>query len=49
MAHTSCDNSNFILGFNVTSGNVHDSLVFQDGVENFTERYKDIILVTTVD
>lgn len=49
MAHTSCDNSNFILGFNVTSGNVHDSLAFQDGVENFTERYKDKILVTTVD
>ena len=29
-AHVACDRNNFILGAEVTSGNVHDSIVFDD-------------------
>ena len=49
LAHTACDDSNFILGFNVTSGNIHDSVAFNDVFENVVERYKDEVLVTAVD
>ena len=30
VAGTACDKRNFILGFAVTSGNVHDSVMFDD-------------------
>ena len=29
-AHTACDKNNFILGVNVTPGNIHDSVAFHD-------------------
>ena len=47
--NTACDDSNFILGFNVTAGNVHDSVAFQDVFENVIEGYRYKILVTAVD
>lgn len=28
LAHTACDNNNFILDFHITSGNIHDSVAF---------------------
>lgn len=49
LAHTACDDANFILGFDVTSGNVHDSVAFQSIFENVTERYKEEVIVTAVD
>lgn len=49
LAHTACDDANFILGFDVTSGNIHDSVAFQNVFENVTERYKDEVIVTAVD
>ena len=30
LAHTACDNNNFILDFHITSGNIHDSVAFSD-------------------
>ncbi|URZ17244.1 IS1182 family transposase ISBpu1 [Clostridium felsineum DSM 794] len=30
LAHTACDDANFVLGFEVTAGNVHDSIGFYD-------------------
>lgn len=42
LAHTACDDANFILGFEVTSGNIHDSVAFQEGYINVYKRYKDL-------
>ena len=39
-AHTVCDKNNFILHTEVTSGNVHDSLVFDKLFNNITSKYK---------
>ena len=47
--HTACDDSNFILGFEVTSGNVHDSKIFNDVYEKVKRRYNDKIEVIAVD
>ena len=30
LAHTACDNNNFILDYHITPGNVHDSVAFSD-------------------
>lgn len=30
LAHTACDNNNFILDFHITPGNIHDSVAFSD-------------------
>jgi transposase len=49
LAHTACDDANFILGFDVTAGNVHDSVAFQSVFENVTKKYKDEIIITAVD
>lgn len=49
LAHTACDDANFILGFDVTSGNIHDSVAFQNVFENVTMRYKNEVIVTAVD
>ncbi len=38
LAHTACDDANFILGFEVTSGNIHDSVAFQEGYINVYKR-----------
>jgi len=48
-AHTACDDRNFILGFHVTAGNVHDSVAFNDVYTKVRERYGDKIISTAVD
>lgn len=47
--HTACDDSNFILGFEVTPGNVHDSKIFNDVYEKVKKRYDDKIEIIAVD
>ena len=49
LAHTACDDANFILGFDVTVGNIHDSVAFESVFKNVTDRYKDEIIITAVD
>ena len=49
LAYTACDDSNFILGFDVTPGNIHDSVAFKDVFENVTDKYSDKIIITAVD
>ena len=41
-AHTACDANNFILGFDITAGNVHDSMAFDELYEQITSKYKEI-------
>jgi len=38
-AHVACDKKNFILGFEVTPGNVHDSKVFDPVYDNVTHAF----------
>ena len=49
LAHTACDDANFILGFEVTAGNVHDSVAFEDVFSKVKERYESQIVATAVD
>lgn len=49
LAHTACDDANFILGFEVTAGNVHDSVAFEDVFNKAKERYESEISVVAVD
>lgn len=41
-AHTVCDKNNFILGVQVTPGNLHDSIVFDTIYDKVTQRFPDI-------
>jgi transposase len=41
-AHTACDKHNFVLEVQVTPGNVHDSVAFDDLYTKVTERYPEI-------
>lgn len=41
-ANTACDKNGFVLGTNVTAGNVHDSQSFDGIYDKVTEKYKDI-------
>lgn len=46
-SNTACDRNNYILGFNVTAGNVHDSVSFWDlynKINNERENVKSIVL-----
>lgn len=45
-AHTVCDKHNFVLDVAVTSGNVHDSVVFDELFDKVTERFPEIKTVT---
>lgn len=47
--HTACDDSNFIVGFDVTAGNLHDSVMFVDVYEKVKERYLDNIKIVAAD
>ncbi len=49
LAHTACDDSNFILGFEVTAGNIHDSVAFEDVFNKVKERYETEIAAVAVD
>lgn len=44
-AHTVCDKHNFILDTVVTSGNVHDSVAFDELYERVTKRFPEIKIV----
>lgn len=49
LAHTACDDSNFILRFEVTAGNVHDSVAFEDVFSKVKERYESEIAAVAID
>ncbi|MDS0525875.1 IS1182 family transposase, partial [Clostridium sp. SHJSY1] len=49
LAHTVCDDANFILEFGVTSGNIHDSAAFEDVFEKVNKRYEDELMITAID
>jgi len=41
-AHTACDARGFVLGYEVTAGNVHDSAAFDPLYDQITERFLEI-------
>ena len=41
-AHVACDRHNFILGCEVTPGNIHDSTVYDTVYDKVTERFKEV-------
>lgn len=41
-AHTVCDKNNFILGCDVSAGNVHDSVMFDPIYKNVIEKFPEI-------
>jgi transposase len=45
-AHTACDEHGFILGFEITPGNVHDSAAFDTVYDKVTEAFPEIQIVT---
>jgi transposase/transcription elongation factor Elf1 len=45
-AHTASDEHGFILGYEVTPGNVHDSKAFDKVYDKVTDRFKEIQTVT---
>ena len=44
-AHTACDSKGFVLGVEVTAGNVHDSVAWDKVYDDVTSRY-DVELIT---
>ena len=48
-AHTACDKNNFILGVEVTAGNVHDSIPFDALYDKVTEQFSDEVLYVSAD
>lgn len=49
LAHTACDDNNYILDFNITPGNVHDSVAFSDLYSKLHKRYPNDITAVAVD
>ena len=45
-AHVACDENNFILGCEVTPGNVHDSMVFDRVYDAVVETFEEVETVT---
>lgn len=45
LAHTACDKNNFILDFELTAANVHDSTVFDKVYDKVTKRFDNIEIV----
>lgn len=45
-AHTACDKHGFVLGVEVTAGNVHDSVAFDPLYDAVTKRLEDVTFVT---
>ena len=43
--HVACDKNNFILDFDVTAGNVHDSTVFDSVYDKVVERFDEVEMV----
>ena len=42
-AHTACDKHGFVLGVQVTAGNIHDSVAWDDLYTTITKRFNDIL------
>lgn len=45
-AHVACDRKNFILGCEVTPGNIHDSIVFDTVYDQVVEKFPEVQTVT---
>ncbi len=45
-AHTACDEHGFVLGYEVTAGNVHDSIAFDAVYDKVTEKFPEAATVT---
>ncbi len=45
-AHTACDRNNFVLGVEVSAGNLHDSVLFDAIYGQVTERFPEVEVVT---
>ena len=45
-AHTACDRKGFVLGVEVTAGNIHDSVAWDKLYEQITKRFPQIEFVT---
>jgi transposase len=43
--HTACDKNNFILGFELTAGNIHDSLVFDKVYDKVTGKFENVKII----
>ncbi len=41
-AHTACDKNGYVLGVEVTPGNVHDSVAFDDVYDTVVEKYPEV-------
>jgi len=39
LAHTACDNNNYVIDVNITSGNIHDSVGFINLYSSIKNRY----------
>lgn len=44
-AHTACDKHNFVLGVDVSSGNIHDSVMFDGLYKNVLTKFPEIEMV----
>jgi transposase len=44
-AHTACDKNNFVLGVDVSAGNVHDSVMFDSLYRNVLAKFPEIDMV----
>ena len=42
VANTACDNHNFVLGFVIGAGNIHDSVMFDEVYKNVVHRFPNI-------
>ena len=49
LAHTTCDNNNFILYFHITPGNIHDSVSFSDLYEKIKNNSKQHTTAIAID
>ena len=45
-AHTACDKHGYVLGYEVTAGNVHDSVAFDNVYDKVTEQFPQVQTVT---
>ncbi len=49
LAHTACDDNNFILDFHITPGNVHDSVAFSDLYMKIKAKIKETVSTIAID
>ena len=49
LAHTACDDNNFILDFHITPANIHDSVAFEEIFSKVNNKYNSRIIATAVD